>query len=365
MMTTKLRVGIIGANLQGSWGAWAHLPALAALEGFEASAVATTHLESAQATAAAFGIAHAFDDPRALAEHPDVDVVAVCVRVPAHRELVMQALDAGKHVYCEWPLGRNTAEATELRRAADARGVVAMVGLQARSSPLLNHVRDLIAEGTIGTVRSAALTHSADWLSAPYPSMTYLQDRSSGAHFLSIPGGHSIDALCWLLGEFETLSATVKTAVSQLTVVGTGEPITRTSADHVLVSGEVAGSVVASVRLSGASSPGTGIALEISGDRGDLVIRSAPGGRMIQMSDLQLFRTAGMGELVEMPVPDRYFHVPPSIRSGPPLNVGEAYLHLRDAIAGTRAATPGFADAVARHATLDRIEAAARSGQRS
>ena len=363
-MAAKLRVGIIGANLQGSWGAWAHLPALAALDGFEASAVATSHLASAQATAAAFGITHAFDDPRALAEHPDVDVVTVCVRVPAHRELVMLALDAGKHVYCEWPLGRDTAEATELQRAADARGVVAMVGLQARSAPVLNYVRDLIGDGSIGTVRSAALTHSADWLSTPYPSMAYLHDRSSGAHFLSIPGGHSIDALCWLLGEFDTLSATVKTAVSAVIVAGSGETITRTSADHVLVAGELTGGVVASVRLSGASSPGTGIALEISGDTGDLVVRTAPGGRMIQMSDLQLFRTTGMGELVEMPVPDRYFHVPAAIRSGPPLNVGEAYLHMADAIAGARAATPGFADAVARHATLDRIEEAARTGRR-
>ena len=125
---------------------------------------------------------------RALADHPDVDIVSVCVRVPAHRELVMLALEAGKHVYCEWPLGRDTAEAAALQAAADARGGVAMVGLQARSAPVLNYVRDLIADGTIGTVRSAAMTHSADWISQPYPSMTYLQDRASGAHFLSIPG---------------------------------------------------------------------------------------------------------------------------------------------------------------------------------
>src|SRR3546814_8255308 len=75
-------------------------------------------MESAKATAARYGVAHAFDDPRQLAEHPDVDVVSVCVRVPAHRELVMLALEAGKHVYCEWPLGRDTDEAAELERFA-------------------------------------------------------------------------------------------------------------------------------------------------------------------------------------------------------------------------------------------------------
>src|SRR3546814_15659435 len=96
-----------------------------------------------------------------------------------------------------------------------------MVGLQARNSPVLAYVRDLIADNAIGTVRSAGLTHSVDWISQPFPSITYLEDRSSGAHFLSIPGGHSIDALCWLLGEYEKLSATVKTAVTEVEVVGT------------------------------------------------------------------------------------------------------------------------------------------------
>ena len=152
--------------------------------------------------------------------------------------------------------------------------------------------------------------------------------------------------------------------MTDLTVTGTGEALKRTSADQIVVAGELTGGIIASVRLSGASSPGTGMALEVNGDKGDLVVRAAPGGRGIQMSDLTLYRTAGMGELVEMPVPERYFRVPVSIRTGPPLNVGEAYLHLADAIAGKRAATPGFADAVKRHATLDRIEQAARTGQR-
>src|SRR3546814_5176530 len=101
-------------------------------------------MESAKATAARYGVAHAFDDPRKLAEHPDVDVVSVCVRVPAHRELVMLALEAGKHVYCEWPLGRDTDEAAELERFARERGVTHMVGLQARNSPVLAYVRDLL-----------------------------------------------------------------------------------------------------------------------------------------------------------------------------------------------------------------------------
>jgi predicted dehydrogenase len=363
-MTKKLRVGVIGANLQGSWGTWAHLPALAALDDFEASAVATSHLESAQATAAQFGIAHAFDDPRQLVTHPDVDIVAICVRVPAHRDLVLMALEAGKHVYCEWPLGRDTAEARELHEAAERAGVVHMVGLQSRSSPVIAHARGLIAAGAIGTIRSVGLTHSCDWISQLYPSMTYLQDRSSGAHFLSIPGGHSIDALTTLVGHFTSLSTIVTTARDTVEVIGTGETVPRTSADQIVVMGELETGVTATLRLSGASSLGTGIRIEINGDAGDLVIEAAPGGRGIQMTDLTLNRTVGMGVLEAVPIPENAYAVPDSLRACPPLNVGEAYLHMADAIAGKRKADPGFGDAVKLHELLDLIELSATEGRR-
>src|SRR3546814_6556181 len=92
-LMSKLRVGVIGANLQGSWGASAHLPALAALVELETVVVATSNIESTKATAARYGVAHAFVDPRPLDEQPDVDVISVCVRVPANREFVMLEVD--------------------------------------------------------------------------------------------------------------------------------------------------------------------------------------------------------------------------------------------------------------------------------
>src|SRR3546814_5844574 len=91
---------------------------------------------------------------------------------------------------------------------------------------------------------------------------------------MSSPGGHSIDALCWLLGDYEKLSATVKTAVTEVEVVGTtGERIKRTSADQILVAGELKSGVVAFVRLSGASAPGTGIRFELNGEIGSAHVR--------------------------------------------------------------------------------------------
>jgi predicted dehydrogenase len=108
-----IRVGVVGATPLRGWGTTAHLPALQALDEFEITAVSTTRLESATATAAAFGIPLAFADDAQLLSHPDVDVVAVSVKVPEHGRLVRAALEAGKHVFCEWPLGLDSGQAAE------------------------------------------------------------------------------------------------------------------------------------------------------------------------------------------------------------------------------------------------------------
>jgi predicted dehydrogenase len=102
----KIRVGIIGASPGRGFASIAHIPALHALPDFEITAVCTTRQASAEAAAKHFNIPLAFSDPAQLAQHPEVDLVTVCVKVPDHYQPVMAAIDAGKHVYCEWPLGR-------------------------------------------------------------------------------------------------------------------------------------------------------------------------------------------------------------------------------------------------------------------
>jgi predicted dehydrogenase len=112
-------------------GAHRALARLAALLGFELTAVSTTRLDSARETAAHFGARHAFDNAHALAESDDVDVVTISVKVPHHHELTKIALGAGKHVFTEWPLGANTEQTRELGELARSRGVHHIIGLQA------------------------------------------------------------------------------------------------------------------------------------------------------------------------------------------------------------------------------------------
>src|SRR5262250_2631274 len=160
-MTDKIRVGIVGATLtQGGsgWGANAHVPALKALSQYELKGICTSHEDTARASAAAFGAELAFHRFSDMTADPDVDLVVVCVRVPGHRELVMAGLQAGKAVFCEWPLGANLAEAEEMAGLAARSSLKTAVGLQARSAPAILYARDLIRDGYIGEVLTAHLS---------------------------------------------------------------------------------------------------------------------------------------------------------------------------------------------------------------
>src|SRR5712671_7878711 len=157
----RIRVGIIGANPDRGWAAQAHIPALRSLsDDFEITAVSTSRRASADAARELFGVPAAFDNHQELVNSPAVDVVAITVKVPYHRELATAALEAGKAVYCEWPLGNGLREAEALAALAKKQGVLAVAGLQARSAPAVAYVRDLVEDGYVGEVLSATLIGS-------------------------------------------------------------------------------------------------------------------------------------------------------------------------------------------------------------
>src|SRR5438034_8538216 len=129
-MSRKIRVGIIGANPDRGWAAQAHIPALKSLSAdFEITALSTSRRDSADAAAKRFGVSLAFDNHQELVNNAAVDLVAVTVKVPHHLELATAALEAGKAVYCEWPLGNGLQEAQTLAALAKKKGVLAVAGL--------------------------------------------------------------------------------------------------------------------------------------------------------------------------------------------------------------------------------------------
>src|SRR5436305_6211176 len=151
-MAEKLRLGLIGASVRGTWSSRSHLPALQASADVELTAVCTTRADSAEAARQAYGAHLAFNDWRKMVASPEIDAVAVVVRVPSHYEPTKAALEAGKHVYCECPLGRTTAEAVELAALAAKNGLVTAVGLQARVNPTIMHMKEQGEDGFVGQI---------------------------------------------------------------------------------------------------------------------------------------------------------------------------------------------------------------------
>src|SRR5256885_1233105 len=224
-MPKKIGVGIIGANRERGWAAEAHVPALKSLsDDFEITALSTSRRQSADAASKRFGVPLTFDNHQELVNSAAVDVVAVTVKVPHHLELATAALDAGKAVYCEWPLGNGLKEAETLAALAKKKGVLAVTGLQARAAPSVAYVRDLVEQGYVGEVLSTTLIGSGmGWGPTVEPYNAYLNDKKNGATMLSIAVGHAADALCHCLGEARELSATMTMRRKSFTITGTGE----------------------------------------------------------------------------------------------------------------------------------------------
>src|SRR5436190_18493622 len=157
MPESVLGVGIIGVSPVRGWAATAHIPALRALPNYEIRALSAHSSGSARAAGEAFGVSAVFSDHEQLVTRPDIDVVAVTVKAPHHRELVSAALTAGKAVYCEWPLGRDLDEARAMAALAAERRLRTVVGLQARQAPAIEFVQELLRDGYVGAVLSTTM----------------------------------------------------------------------------------------------------------------------------------------------------------------------------------------------------------------
>ena len=360
----RIRVGIIGANPDRGWAAQAHIPALKSLaDDFEITALSTSRRESADAASKLFGVPIAFDNHQDLVNSPAVDVVAITVKVPYHLELATAALDAGKAVYCEWPLGNGLKEAQTLAALARKRGVLAVAGLQARSAPSVAYVHESIKRGYVGDVLSTTLIGSGmGWGPTVEPFNAYLNDKKNGATMLSIPLGQAADAMCHCLGEVRELSATMTVRRKSFTIVGTGEHRPMTADDQVAVTGLLEGGAVFSIHYRGGVSRGTNLLWEINGTEGDLQLTAAGG--HAQIFEMTVRSGRGLQSSLEiLPVPGQYRWSPPQ-GPGPSTNVAQAYARFaRDYREGTHFC-PTFDDAVTRHRLLDAIETAAATGQR-
>src|SRR5919198_287202 len=360
-MAHKIRLGFVGANVRATWASQSHFPALLASPDVELTAVCTTRPESAEEARRAFGAQLAFHDYQTMVASPAIDAVAVVVKVPEHYGPTRAALEAGKHVYTEWPLGRTTAEAEELAALARSKGVQTAVGLQSRVSPTLMYMKEQIESGYVGEVLTCHVSCIRDGTLERPSSRTWQRAASLGAHTLTIATGHVIDALRFVAGHFARVACLVTTQARHWYETDTQQRVEVTAPDNVLVSGHLASGAVASVHIGAVPWAGRGFRMEIYGREGTLV---ATGSVSSQRSEtLRLQGARGGHALSDMEVPERFVHVPADFPRGDPFNVGQMYALFAAAIRTGQSHLPTFDTAVDLHHFVDTIKQASETGR--
>ncbi|RVT91019.1 Gfo/Idh/MocA family protein [Sphingomonas crocodyli] len=361
MAETPLRVGIVGANPDYGWGSGVHRRIVTMLPGVTLHGVCTTKAETAERAAREFGAALAFTDAAALAAHPEIDIVAICVRAPHHYAIARDALLNGKHVYCEWPLAFTIEQAEELAALAADRGCKAMIGLHLRGSPELRYAADLIRDGFIGR------PYSINLCARVYgPTTAAMATRAGGTTLLSIYGGHLLDAIDHHFGGIRSFGA--RSAIHLPPVDQQGAPVARDAPDHYVVQGELGSGALFNFDLAGTSVAAMGSTWRIEGTGGSLMLTTADPA-MPAMEVLSMSGRSGGGEWKPLtvpaaydcaaipPTPDRYPAYPTTPASRFALvSIGTLYGRLRDAIVQDGPVEPDFARAAAIQRLLDAVD---------
>ncbi|CAL8476983.1 Gfo/Idh/MocA family protein [Caballeronia sp. S22] len=363
-MNRRFRVGIVG-QIDGRRGTEAHIQALRVLaDDFDIAGVANPGPTSAQ-EAAAFGIPRAFDSVAELVASDDIDVVTFTEHVPRHREVVAAAIETGKDIYCEWPLGAGLTEASELTRLANETGVLAVIGTRAIVSPELNYVRRLVANGFVGDVLSSTyLGAGFGWGDEVVHTDACSMGFKDGATLLSVIGGHAIAAIQRVLDPIQEVGGTLPRSRGIVKVRKAAGTVQMRASDHVMVNAILESGAPLSLQLRGGFEHKAGLLWEINGTKGDLRITA-------EMDEIRVTNRfpvrvelgrKGLNGYHEIEVPRTHgFGLDEAITAG---NLASIYrLMANDLRNGTHTA-PDFDDALVLHMTIDAIEQSAKMGRR-
>ena len=213
-MQAPLKLGVFGYGFI----AGVHVDALHHVEGVEVAAVCGPRAAGVAAFAHARGIAQTFSDPDAMLARDDIAAVLVDTPDVTHYDLVMRAIRAGKHVFCEKPLARTAAEAREMYAAARAAHRRTLVGFSMRWNATVNQMSALVAQDELGEiVHVHGQSFNAGLIRSERPRFTWRTDAArTGTGILGDLGAHYVDLTHYLLGPIAEVCADLRTVISEV-----------------------------------------------------------------------------------------------------------------------------------------------------
>jgi predicted dehydrogenase len=209
-MTDQLRVGVIGVG----WGSMVQVPAFRAAGGYEVAALCSRRAERAAEAGARLGVEDVSTDWERFVRRPDLDIISVCTPTDLHREQVLGAISAGKHVLCEKPVALDSGQAAEMAGAADAAGVATAVCFENRWGREKLAVWRQVSQGLLGSPYFARVAIAADYFHPVRPLMSeWMYRLADGGGYLLGMASHDIDYLYCLFGVPEAVCADVRTTI--------------------------------------------------------------------------------------------------------------------------------------------------------
>ncbi|MCC7372040.1 MAG: Gfo/Idh/MocA family oxidoreductase [Chloroflexi bacterium] len=291
MPDQPLKVAVIGTSFASA----VQIPGFQLMPDVEVVAVASANPDRAALTAEKFGIPAAYGDWRKMLDEVECDIVSIVTPPYLHREMALETIARGRHIFCEKPFALSVAEGLEMVEAAAASGRVHAVDHEFRYRPARSRMKELIDAGHLGEPRvirwawllgMLAESNSRAW--------DWWSERSKGGGVFGALGSHLIDSLLWWFGEIEAVSAQVNTFVSRRPTKdgkGWGDV---TADDDVALHLRFASGARCSVDLTGLARPGK-LMLEAYGSQGALAIED----------DARLLTATGTGSWEAAEIPGR------------------------------------------------------------
>src|SRR5918994_2555134 len=244
-MDPHVGVGVIGLGWMGRVHAAAfrrvrdHFPALALTPRL---VIASDVSADRRAHAEHVGFERTAEDWRVVLDDPEVDAVSITTPNAMHREIALAAIEAGKHIWVEKPVGRGISDALAVADAASGAGTINAVGFCYRFAPAVQHARRLVDAGAIGDVNHYRGVFLADYANRPDAAASWRFFRSdAGSGALGDLMAHIVDMTHFLVGPIERLSGRIATIIPTRPPlpVGEGTHFSRvTTAERVPVTNE-------------------------------------------------------------------------------------------------------------------------------
>lgn len=198
-----LKVAIVGC---GGIADGKHMPSLAKVPEVQMVAFCDIIIEKAQEAAKKYGIkgAKVYSDYKELLKDGSIDVVHVCTPNKSHADISVAALEAGKHVMCEKPMAKTSADALRMVEAAKRTGKKLTIGYQNRFRNDSQYLQRLCGEGELGEIYYAK-AHAIRRRAVPTWGVFLNEEEQGGGPLIDI-GTHALDLTLWMMNNYKPKS---------------------------------------------------------------------------------------------------------------------------------------------------------------